>query len=60
MGPRREPAIRRVLFVSFACDLDDANGAGVASRAVMETPARRILSVDVPRGHPVDISSGRR
>jgi hypothetical protein len=32
---------RHLLFVSFACYLDDANGAAVASRAMMETLARR-------------------
>jgi hypothetical protein len=39
--------IRRLLFVSFACYLDDANGAAVASRAMMEALARRGLAGEV-------------
>ena len=37
----------RVLFVSFASYLDDANGASVASRAMMEAPARRDFAIEV-------------
>jgi glycosyltransferase involved in cell wall biosynthesis len=36
-----------VLFVSFACYLDDANGASVASRAMLEALARRGFAVEV-------------
>ena len=39
--------IRRVLFVSFASYLDDANGASIASRAMMEALARRGFAVEV-------------
>ena len=42
--------IRRVLFVSFACYLDDANGAAVASRAMMEALARGGFAVEALSG----------
>lgn len=42
--------IRRLLFVSFACYLDDANGASVASRAMVEALARRGFLVEVVCG----------
>ncbi len=38
---------RRVLFVSFASYLDDASGAAIASRAMMEALARRSFLVEV-------------
>jgi hypothetical protein len=37
----------RILFVSFANYLDDANGASVASRAMMEALARKGFAVEV-------------
>ena len=53
-GPKRTsfegPIIRRVLFASFACYLDDANGAAIACRAMMEALARRGFSVEVLSG----------
>jgi glycosyltransferase involved in cell wall biosynthesis len=39
--------IRRVLFASFACYLDDANGASVASRAMMEALVLRGFCAEV-------------
>ncbi len=39
--------IRRVLFVSWTCYLDDANGASVASRAMLEALVRLGFSVRV-------------
>lgn len=38
---------RGILFVSFASYLDDANGASIASRAMMEALARRGFLVEV-------------
>lgn len=55
--------IHRVLFVSFACYLDDANGAAVASRALVESLARRGFTVEIlcgpilELGREVDIPS---
>jgi hypothetical protein len=37
----------RVLFVGFACYLDDANGAAIASRALLEALDRRGFAVEV-------------
>ncbi|HWE40547.1 MAG TPA: glycosyltransferase [Isosphaeraceae bacterium] len=47
--------IRRVLFASHACYLDDSNGAAVASRATMEALARRGSAVEVLCGTRMDI-----
>ncbi len=44
------PIIRRLFFVSFACYLDDASGAAVACRALMEALGRRGFSVEVLSG----------
>ena len=55
--------IRRVLFASFASYLDDANGASIASRAMMEVLARRGFSVEVlcgpirELGREIDLAS---
>src|SRR6185312_8257340 len=57
--------IRRILFVSFASYLDDANGAAVASRAMMEALARRGFAVEVlcgpirEQGREIDLASAR-
>jgi len=54
---------RRVLFASFASYLDDANGASVASRAMMEALARRGFAVEVlcgpilELGREIDLAS---
>jgi glycosyltransferase involved in cell wall biosynthesis len=50
-------AIPRLLFVSFACYLDDANGAAVASRAMMEALARRGFGVEVLCGPLLELKS---
>jgi glycosyltransferase involved in cell wall biosynthesis len=47
---------RRVLFVSFASYLDDANGASVASRAMMEALARRGFAVEVLCGPILELN----
>ncbi|MFI5456065.1 MAG: glycosyltransferase [Isosphaerales bacterium] len=46
-----------MLFVSFACYLDDANGAAVASRAMMEALARRGFAVAVLCGPILELNS---
>jgi len=47
-------AIRRVLFVSHGCYLDDSNGAAVASRALMELLRRHGFAVEVLSGVMLD------
>jgi glycosyltransferase involved in cell wall biosynthesis len=39
--------MRHVLFISWTCYLDDANGASVASRAMLEALVRQGVSVEV-------------
>ena len=48
--------MRRVLFVSFANYLDDGNGASVASRAMIETLARRGFLVEVLCGPILELN----
>ncbi len=47
--------IRPILFVSFANYLDDANGASVASRALMEALVRRGFPVEVVCGPVMEL-----
>ncbi|MGP0063559.1 MAG: glycosyltransferase family 4 protein [Isosphaeraceae bacterium] len=47
--------VRRILLVSYANYLDDANGAAVASRAMMENLARRGFAVEVLCGPLLEI-----
>jgi len=46
---------RRILFVSHGCYLDDANGAAVASRALMQAMARRGFAVEALSGTMLDL-----
>ncbi|MGP0069967.1 MAG: glycosyltransferase family 4 protein [Isosphaeraceae bacterium] len=48
--------IRRVLFVSFASYLDDANGASVASRAMLEALVRRGFAVEILCGPILELN----
>ena len=48
--------IRRVLFVSFASYFDDANGASVASRAMLEALVRRGFAVEVLCGPILELN----
>jgi hypothetical protein len=50
--------IRRVLFVTFTSYLDDANGASVASRAMMEALARRGFAVEALCGPILELDRG--
>ncbi|HEX8203884.1 MAG TPA: hypothetical protein VF590_25640 [Isosphaeraceae bacterium] len=53
MSPRE--GVPRVLFASHSCDLDDSNGAAVASRALMQALARRGFAVEVLCGSMLDL-----
>ncbi len=61
-GPKRRDSrlrgsaiIRRVLFVTHSCYLDDSNGAAVASRAMMEAQARWGWPVEVLCGSALEL-----
>ncbi|WP_169973287.1 glycosyltransferase [Tautonia rosea] len=49
------PSIRRILFASHHCYLDDSNGAAVASREMMQALARRGFGVEVLSGSMLDL-----
>lgn len=55
---REEQPIRRVLFASHACYLDDSNGAAVASRAMMEALARSGFAVEAVSGTALELHQG--
>ncbi|MBX6315174.1 MAG: hypothetical protein IRY99_20030, partial [Isosphaeraceae bacterium] len=49
------PSIRRVLFTTHACYLDDSNGAAVSSRDLMQMLARHGFAVEVLCGAQFDL-----
>jgi len=51
----KSPIVRRVLFATHHCYLDDSNGAAVASRDLMQALARRGLAVEVLCGSMLDL-----
>jgi hypothetical protein len=55
LSPREVLSIRRVLFVTYGCYLDDTYGAAIACRALIQTLAHRRFVVEVLSSPVLDL-----